>query len=118
MGKKEYYCDVLGVSEEASPEDIKKAYRKLMMRHHPDKNKSPKALERAKEINEAYAYLVKGEVEIEKIKPKPQNPYEFYIHMHIEECGICRDDKDLCNIRSILEALKRVADDENNNSYR
>ena len=54
---KDYY-EVLGVSKDASQEEIKKAFRKLALRYHPDKNKGNKvAEERFKEINEAYAVL-------------------------------------------------------------
>jgi len=54
--KRDYY-DVLGVSRNASLEEIKKAYRKLALEWHPDRNKSPEAEERFKEINEAYEVL-------------------------------------------------------------
>jgi len=54
---KDYYA-VLGVSRDASASDIKKAYRKLALKHHPDKNPGDKgAEERFKEITEAYAVL-------------------------------------------------------------
>ncbi len=54
---KDYYA-VLGVSRDASQEEIKKAYRKLALKYHPDKNPNdPSAEERFKEINEAYAVL-------------------------------------------------------------
>ena len=55
--EKDYY-KVLGVSKTASADDIKKSYRKLARKYHPDANKSdPKAEERFKEISEAYNTL-------------------------------------------------------------
>ncbi len=56
MKRRDYY-DVLTVSRNASKEDIKNAYRKLALQYHPDRNKSPDAEEKFKEISEAYAVL-------------------------------------------------------------
>ncbi|HRY90301.1 MAG TPA: molecular chaperone DnaJ, partial [Rubrivivax sp.] len=59
MAKRDYY-DVLGVPRNASDDDIKKAYRKLAMKHHPDRNQGDKAKaaeERFKEAKEAYEML-------------------------------------------------------------
>lgn len=57
MSKKDFYS-VLGVSRSASPDEIKKAYRKLAMQFHPDKNPGDKkAEEKFKEISEAYDTL-------------------------------------------------------------
>jgi len=57
MEYKDYY-QVLGVSRDATQEQIKRAYRKLAVRYHPDKNPGDKAAEeRFKQINEAYAVL-------------------------------------------------------------
>ncbi len=54
---KDYY-ELLGVKKNASEAEIKKAYRKLAMKYHPDRNKGDKAAEeKFKEINEAYAVL-------------------------------------------------------------
>src|SRR5688572_8693348 len=56
-GGKDFY-QILGVPEKASPDDIKKAYRKLAKTHHPDANRGDaKATERFKEIGEAYSVL-------------------------------------------------------------
>jgi molecular chaperone DnaJ len=57
MAKRDYYT-VLGVNRDASDEDIKKAYRKLAMKHHPDRNPNDKsAEEKFKEAKEAYEVL-------------------------------------------------------------
>jgi curved DNA-binding protein len=57
MNAQDYY-KVLGVEKNASADDIKKAYRKLALKYHPDKNQGNKeAEEHFKEINEAYAVL-------------------------------------------------------------
>jgi molecular chaperone DnaJ len=57
LTKRDYY-DVLGVDRQASEQDIKKAYRKLAIEYHPDKNKGSKeAEERFKEAAEAYSIL-------------------------------------------------------------
>ena len=52
------YYDVLGVSRDASPDDIKKAYRDLAFKHHPDKNPDDEsAVEKFKEATEAFEIL-------------------------------------------------------------
>ncbi len=55
MGK-DYY-KILGVPRNATKEEIKKAFRRLALKYHPDRNKSPDAEEKFKEISEAYAVL-------------------------------------------------------------
>jgi len=57
MADKRDYYDVLGVSRTASTEEIKRAYRNLARRYHPDVNKDPDAEAKFKEINEAYEVL-------------------------------------------------------------
>ncbi len=58
MGANKDYYDILGVSKTADDKEIKKAYRKLAMKYHPDKNPDDKeAEEKFKEINEAYEVL-------------------------------------------------------------
>src|SRR6476659_9752643 len=58
MAQTKDYYSVLGVSASASQDEVKKQYRKLAAKHHPDKNPNdPKAAERFKEISEAYQVL-------------------------------------------------------------
>ena len=59
MAKRDYY-EVLGVAKNASEDEIKKAYRKLAMKHHPDRNQgdgAKKSEEQFKEAKEAYEML-------------------------------------------------------------
>ena len=58
--KRDYY-EVLGVSKGASDEAIKKAFRKLALEFHPDRNKAEGAVEKFKEVNEAYQVLTDSE---------------------------------------------------------
>ena len=69
MSGKDYY-KVLGVPKSASAADLKKAYRKLAMKYHPDRNTTDKGAEaRFKEINEAYAVLS---------NPEKRKQYDMY----------------------------------------
>ena len=54
MSEKRDYYEVLGLSKGASEEEIKRAYRKMAKKYHPDINKEPGAEEKFKEVNEAY----------------------------------------------------------------
>jgi molecular chaperone DnaJ len=56
MAKRDYY-EVLGVPKNASPDELKSAFRGLARQYHPDVNQAPDAEEKFKEINEAYAIL-------------------------------------------------------------
>lgn len=71
MPNKRDYYDILGVSKGASAEEIKKAYRKLALEWHPDRNKAANANEKFKEINEAYAVLS---------DPKKKETYDQFGH--------------------------------------
>lgn len=73
--EKDYY-DVLGVDRDASQQEIKKAYRKLALKYHPDKSDEPDAEEKFKEISEAYAVL--------SDKEKRQR-YDRYGHAGIDQ---------------------------------
>ncbi len=75
MAKRDYY-EVLGVNRDASDEDIKKAYRKLAMKHHPDRNPdNPKSEEHFKEAKEAYEVLS---------DPKKRPAYDSYGHAGVD----------------------------------
>ncbi len=64
------YYKILGVDKNAGPDEIKKAYRKLALKYHPDKTKGDKALEdKFKKISEAYAVLS---------DPEKRNQYDTY----------------------------------------
>ena len=78
-GKRDYYA-VLGVSREATPEDIKKAYRRLAMQWHPDRNPDQKELseEKFKEASEAYSVLS---------DPQKKAHYDQFGHAGVGEVG-------------------------------
>ena len=71
MATKRDYYEILGVSKSASLDEIKKAYRKLALEWHPDRNKAANAHEKFKEINEAYAVLS---------DPKKKETYDQFGH--------------------------------------
>jgi len=75
VAKRDYY-EVLGVNRDAAEEDIKKAYRKLAMKWHPDRNPdNPKAEEHFKEAKEAYEVLT---------DPRKRPAYDQYGHAGID----------------------------------
>lgn len=78
MGKQDYY-EILGVSREASAEEIKKAYRRLAREYHPDVNNEPGAEDRFKQINEAYRVLSDSERRAQ---------YDQYGHAAFENGGM------------------------------
>ena len=78
MAKRDYY-DVLGVTKSASKEEIKKAYRKLAIKYHPDKTKGDKSSEeKFKEASEAYHVLS---------DEKRKNNYDQFGHAAFEGGG-------------------------------
>ena len=79
MGARKDYHKVLGVSKKASKKEIKKAYRKLALKYHPDKCKEPDAAERFREITEAYAVL-SGKEKPREIMAKGMNWSEDVVH--------------------------------------
>jgi molecular chaperone DnaJ len=78
MAKRDYY-EILGINRDASDEDIKKAYRKLAMKHHPDRNPdNPKAEDQFKEAKEAYEILS---------DTQKRAAYDQYGHAGVEQQG-------------------------------
>lgn len=76
MAKRDYY-EILGISRDASPEEIKKAYRRLAIKYHPDRNpdNSKEAEEKFKEVSEAYKILS---------DPEKRQIYDQYGHAGLE----------------------------------
>ncbi len=68
--------EILGVPQDASPSDIKRAYRRLAMRWHPDRNPDPLATERFKEIRLAYDSLLTGDLPDEPVQKADEAPEE------------------------------------------
>lgn len=78
MSKRDFY-DILGVAKNASAEEIKKAYRKLAIKHHPDKNPDDKAAEeKFKEAAEAYEVLS---------NPEKKQRYDQFGHAGVGAAG-------------------------------
>src|SRR4051812_2674519 len=79
MANKRDYYTVLGVNRDATDEDIKKAYRKLAMKHHPDRNPDEKGAEdKFKEAKEAYEVLT---------EPRKRAAYDQFGHAGVEHAA-------------------------------
>jgi molecular chaperone DnaJ len=81
MAQRDYY-EVLSVSRDATPDDLKASFRRLARQFHPDVNKEPDAEEKFKEINEAYAILSDQE---------KRAAYDRYGHAGINGAGFSPD---------------------------
>ncbi|KQY17029.1 molecular chaperone DnaJ [Massilia sp. Root133] len=78
MAKRDFY-EILGVAKTASEDEIKKAYRKLAMKYHPDRNPDNKeAEEKFKEVKEAYEMLT---------NPEKREAYDRYGHAGVDPNG-------------------------------
>ncbi len=74
MAKRDYY-EVLGINRDAGADEIKKAYRKLAMKHHPDRNADKGSEEKFKELSEAYEILS---------DPQKKAAYDRYGHAGVD----------------------------------
>src|SRR3954466_2235394 len=93
--KRDYY-EVLGVKRDASPEDIKRAYRQLALKNHPDKNPGDAEAERRfKEAAEAYEVLSDRE---------KRQRYDRYGHAGLEGAGV----HDFRNAEDIMSAFSDI----------
>ncbi|MGL4952138.1 MAG: DnaJ domain-containing protein [Mycoplasma sp.] len=84
QNKRDYY-EILGVPKNASIDDIKKSFRKLAMKYHPDKNKASDAEAKFKEINEAYEVLGDDE---------KRRTYDRFGHQGLNNNGFSGDNID------------------------
>ncbi len=99
MTSKQNYYEILGVSENASDEEIKKAFRKLALRYHPDRNSNAAAEEKFKEISEAYSILIGKQKE-----PVRYQRYDSRVSESWEE--------------RVFRVWHEIANRKNDNSYR
>lgn len=95
MAQRDYY-EVLGVDRNASPDDLKSAFRRLARQFHPDVNKSPEAEEKFKEINEAYAVLS---------DPEKRPAYDRYGFAGVNGAGGAAPDFSTIDLSDILGEL-------------
>lgn len=72
--------DILGVSQNASKDEVKSAYRKLAKQYHPDINKEPGAEEKFKEISQAYEDILNPQPQ--KQAPSYHNPFDDFFNMN------------------------------------
>ena len=93
--KRDYY-EVLGIDRNASEEEIKKAFRKLAFKYHPDHNHEDKAGEAFKEVNEAYEVLSDRE---------KRDAYDRYGHAGVENGGRGFDGMDFGGFGDIFDAF-------------
>lgn len=107
------YYDVLGVPRDASPEQIKKAYRKLAHQYHPDVSQDPEAEHKFKEIAEAYATLKDPEKRAAFDNLGRHAPGEDFVppgqwQQHFQQGSADFSDVDLADLLAAFAAAQRA----------
>ena len=103
-----HYYDILGISRDATPKQIKQAYRALVRRYHPDVNADASAHERFLEIQEAYNILSNPLKRVEYDKTLPPEPLQ--IHIETSRSGFLRtDDPQLLYVLLTLTPAPEIA---------
>lgn len=124
---------ILGVAPEASPDDIKKAYRRLALQYHPDHHPDDKhALEKFREISQAYAVLTgKEKPDLFVAKAAAHEPgsdpdswsdgaqrwVDLAFGRHARRCSACQTGP-RCATGDMLESLYHVMHDKDATTYR
>jgi len=90
------FYDVLGVSSDADDTEIKKAYRKLSLLHHPDRNQDSDTTEKFQEINEAFDTLS---------DPGKKNEYDMQLKFGNGPQGFHNMDHDMSDINNIFNMM-------------
>src|SRR5687768_17797793 len=99
MANKRDYYEILELQKNASKDEIKNTYRKLALKYHPDRNKSPGAEEKFKEISEAYAVLSDDE---------KRKKYDTYGHVGSEDVFRGRSEEHTSELQSRLHLVCRL----------
>ena len=96
MQRHDFY-DVLGVAKTASSETIKEAHKRLAVRYHPDRNKSPDAEEKFKEVSQAYLVLSDAEKRTlyDALGPDkyddPREVFQYYVEREVSARELKRE---------------------------
>ncbi len=129
--KNDYYS-LLGIAKDATPDQIKKAYRKLALELHPDRNDSKRAEEKFKKISEAYAVLSdpdkrkdydEGKLDIQR-SMEERGAYDMWLMQtinalsrHMKGCRICRTGAGTCDAFDMLNSMRTVVETTKTNDY-
>ena len=107
------YYELLGVSRTASADDLKKAFRKLAMQHHPDRNKDDKEAEkRFKTINHAYDILKDPEkrAAYDRYGPAAFEGADVAVHLAFLILGGSNEETRAINVEGTINAFRAAAD--------